>query len=77
MSDPGEFGETQGRMSLPPVHVPSPCVNVCQMDSRSGFCMGCARTLDEIASWLEMTPEEKLATLEVVAARKRQLHEGP
>ena len=56
-------------MSLPPVHVPSPCKNVCQMDRESGLCVGCQRTLREIADWLEMTPEQKLAVLERVAQR--------
>ena len=31
--------------------VPSPCIAVCQMDSRTGLCAGCYRTLDEIALW--------------------------
>jgi hypothetical protein len=56
-------------MIQPPVHVPSPCVNVCQMDPGSGLCLGCRRTLREIADWLEMAPEEKLAVLERVARR--------
>jgi len=56
-------------MIQPPAHVPSPCVNVCQMDPRSGLCLGCRRTLREIADWLEMTAEEKLAVLERVAQR--------
>jgi len=58
-------------MSLPPATVPSPCRNVCQMDPESGLCRGCGRTLQEIAEWLEMTPEQKLATLERVAQRSR------
>ncbi|WP_235533754.1 MULTISPECIES: DUF1289 domain-containing protein [unclassified Roseateles] len=29
----------------------SPCINVCQMDAASGWCRGCARSLDEIAGW--------------------------
>ena len=29
----------------------SPCINICRMDERSGWCEGCLRTLDEIASW--------------------------
>jgi uncharacterized protein len=56
-------------MIQPPVHVPSPCVNVCQMDPGSGLCLGCRRTLQEIADWLEMAPEEKLAVLERAAQR--------
>jgi predicted Fe-S protein YdhL (DUF1289 family) len=39
------------------------------MDAGSGLCLGCRRTLREIADWLEMTPEEKLAILERVAQR--------
>jgi uncharacterized protein len=62
-------------MSLPPIHVPSPCKNVCQMDPGSGLCLGCRRTLREIAEWLEMTAEEKLATLERVEQRIRVLGE--
>jgi len=41
------------------------------MDPESGLCRGCGRTLREIAEWLEMTPEQKLATLELVAQRSR------
>ena len=58
-------------MSLPPVYIPSPCKNVCQMDPGSGLCLGCRRTLQEIGDWLEMTSEEKLAVLERVAQRSR------
>ncbi|MDH5539357.1 MAG: DUF1289 domain-containing protein [Rhizobacter sp.] len=31
--------------------VPSPCINVCRMDERTGWCEGCQRTLTEIAAW--------------------------
>jgi predicted Fe-S protein YdhL (DUF1289 family) len=39
------------------------------MDPASGLCLGCRRTLREIADWLEMTPEEKLAVLQRAAQR--------
>ncbi|MGA1318970.1 MAG: DUF1289 domain-containing protein, partial [Rubrivivax sp.] len=29
--------------------VPSPCINVCRIEPASGWCEGCARTLEEIA----------------------------
>ena len=32
-------------------NVPSPCVSVCRMDTGSGLCEGCFRTLDEIRDW--------------------------
>ena len=31
--------------------VRSPCISVCRMDPRTGWCTGCWRTLDEIAQW--------------------------
>ena len=37
----------------------SPCVKVCQMDPRRGLCMGCGRTLDEIAGWAQMSDDER------------------
>ena len=30
--------------------MPSPCINVCRMDERTGWCEGCQRTLTEIAA---------------------------
>lgn len=50
-------------MSAKPNDVPSPCVNVCQMDSQTGLCLGCLRTLDEIADWMDYTISEKLEVL--------------
>ncbi len=29
------------------------------MDPKSGLCIGCARTLDEIARWAEMSDAER------------------
>ena len=37
----------------------SPCVKVCQMDPSRGRCLGCARTLDEIARWGQMSEAER------------------
>ncbi len=34
-----------------PQTVASPCMSVCQMDEATGLCVGCLRTLDEIAQW--------------------------
>ncbi|WP_346912877.1 DUF1289 domain-containing protein [uncultured Roseibium sp.] len=35
----------------------SPCTKVCQIDQRTKLCLGCYRTLDEIATWGSMTSE--------------------
>ena len=37
----------------------SPCIKVCQMDPARGLCIGCRRTLDEIARWAAMTDAER------------------
>ncbi len=49
----------------------SPCINVCRMNERSGFCEGCFRTIDEIACWSGYTREEKLAVLAKLEPRRR------
>lgn len=50
----------------------SPCINVCQMDDRSGLCLGCLRTLDEIASWAQASEAEQIAILAAVARRREE-----
>jgi predicted Fe-S protein YdhL (DUF1289 family) len=57
-------------MSYPPENVPSPCVKVCVLDRATGLCRGCLRSIDEIADWVDMTPEEKRATLARIAQRR-------
>ena len=57
-------------MSANSQQVASPCVNVCQIDPQTGYCMGCMRTIDEIADWLEMTNEEKQQVLDRLEQRK-------
>lgn len=37
-----------------PDDLPSPCISICRMHRPSGLCMGCLRTLDEIAGWSRM-----------------------
>ena len=49
--------------------VPSPCINVCQMDAASGYCRGCARTIDEIIAWARLPDEAKRAVWALLPAR--------
>jgi predicted Fe-S protein YdhL (DUF1289 family) len=50
--------------------VKSPCVEICQLDMSSDICLGCFRTMDEIAGWVEMTDAEKRHVLESVEKRR-------
>jgi predicted Fe-S protein YdhL (DUF1289 family) len=37
----------------------SPCIGVCAMNDRIGFCQGCYRTVEEIREWWNMTDQER------------------
>jgi predicted Fe-S protein YdhL (DUF1289 family) len=53
-----------------PDHVPSPCISVCAMDADGSVCLGCFRTLDEIASWSVLDADTKRAVLAALPARR-------
>jgi hypothetical protein len=48
----------------------SPCVNVCTIDPLSGLCVGCGRTLDEIARWGTMSSAEREMIMRELPARR-------
>ena len=52
--------------------VPSPCINICRMNERSGWCEGCGRTLEEIADWSAYSAAQKRAVLAQLPARFAQ-----
>ena len=49
-----------------------PCIDVCEMDEGTGLCRGCGRTIDEIARWAGMSPEERRDIMAVLPARQAQ-----
>lgn len=50
--------------------IKSPCKSICTFDVGTGLCKGCWRTMQERQNWMQMTEEEKLATMSAVALRK-------
>ena len=48
----------------------SPCTKVCVMDADNRYCLGCKRTLGEIARWGEMNDAERAAVLALLPARR-------
>ena len=52
----------------------SPCIKVCQMDPVRGVCIGCCRTLDEIARWGSMAPEEQESVMAELPGRRKKLN---
>lgn len=49
--------------------VPSPCIQICIIEPGDGLCVGCARTLDEIARWSEMSNEARSAVMQSLSQR--------
>ena len=39
--------------------VDSPCIKICVIHPEERLCVGCYRSIEEIATWSRMTPEER------------------
>ena len=68
--------DTLDRMdrSIPPrpyKPILSPCVLVCVMNPKSGLCLGCYRTLEEIERWRIYSDDEREAILADLRVRKK------
>lgn len=48
--------------------IQSPCKDICI--TRKGVCVGCFRSLEEIANWKNYTEEEKAQVLENIKERR-------
>jgi predicted Fe-S protein YdhL (DUF1289 family) len=52
--------------------IESPCVKVCVVDPRTGLCLGCHRTVEEIAGWSAMTPEARRVVMVELPERAKR-----
>jgi uncharacterized protein len=50
----------------------TPCIAVCLMDQRTNLCLGCGRTLPEIARWGRMQSSERLSIMSTLQQRMRE-----
>jgi hypothetical protein len=50
----------------------SPCIQVCVIDGRADICLGCGRTLPEIAGWGRMSEEQRRAVMAVLPERMKE-----
>ncbi|MEP9357899.1 DUF1289 domain-containing protein [Sphingomonas sp. KR3-1] len=53
--------------------IESPCMSLCVMDEASGWCLGCGRTLDEIARWGQTDQADRDAVMAALPARMERL----
>lgn len=54
-----------------PFPLVSPCIGVCRIDTATGLCEGCLRTIDEIAAWPGADDTGRLAILQELRRRRR------
>jgi uncharacterized protein len=54
-------------MTPPPIS--TPCIKVCAVSGETGLCIGCGRTLAEIAHWGALTEPERKAIMAELPAR--------
>jgi predicted Fe-S protein YdhL (DUF1289 family) len=57
-------------MTAAPRSIATPCVQVCVVDGESGLCLGCYRTLAEVAGWGCLTDTERRAIMGALPGRK-------
>ena len=57
--------------------IESPCILVCSIDMKTGYCFGCGRTREEIGAWTAMTPEARHEVMEELPARLATVERRP
>ena len=65
-----------GTFALVDHAVETPCVNICLLDPATGTCLGCGRTLAEIASWANLSDAERRTVMAALPARMERLEKA-
>lgn len=60
-------------MNRPPKPIRTPCIKVCIVDGESGLCMGCYRTLAEVAGWTRLDDAERAAIMAELPGRPQRV----
>ncbi len=55
--------------------VQSPCNRVCRMNERTGWCEGCARSIEEIMFWGRADADTQRAILSRLPERRQRMQE--
>ena len=56
--------------------IQSPCNKICTIDSASRLCVGCGRTLDEIARWTALSDGERARIMAELPQRLQRAQAG-
>ena len=60
-------------MDEPSAPIATPCIKVCVIDGESGLCLGCQRTLAEVAGWTRLTDTERVEIMAALPARRSRI----
>jgi len=60
----------------PPRPIVTPCIKVCAVDGASGLCLGCLRSLQEIAEWSRLTEARRAEIMAELPGRVDRLPEA-
>ncbi len=58
-------------------NIESPCILVCSIDMKTGYCFGCGRTSDEIASWMTYSADERHVLMDELRERMTLIERKP
>ena len=62
--------ENAGKATATADEVPSPCTRLCRLDAGGEYCLGCFRSLDEIAAWQLGSAAQRRAIVASAQARR-------
>ncbi len=57
--------------------IQSPCILVCSIDMKTGYCFGCGRTGNEITSWMTYSHDERQTIMDGLEARMETIEQKP
>jgi len=57
----------------PPPRIVTPCTKVCFIDDASGLCLGCFRTIEEVARWSGYSDARRAEIMTELPGRKGQI----
>jgi uncharacterized protein len=64
-------------LNYPRMTKETPCIAVCIIDPKAKLCLGCGRTLPEIARWGRMESAERLSIMATLEARMTEAGFAP
>jgi uncharacterized protein len=53
--------------------IATPCIKVCIVDAESSLCLGCYRTLMEIAGWARLPEDERARLMDELPERRSRI----